>query len=149
MVERRVCTFCGDEIEPGTGRMYVKKDGVIYHFCTSKCFKNMIQLGRVPRRTTWTRYYEREKEVRMKGMPVAPEAPKARKLKKAEKPEEKAEEPEADGAEAAAEEAAEKKLDAETQEKEKKTKVKAGAAAKRPQPKKEKPKEAEPEGDKG
>ncbi len=85
MVERRVCTFCGDEIEPGTGRMYIKKDGVIYNFCSSKCFKNLVVLGRVPRRTTWTRYYEREKQVRMKGLPTtAPEAPKARKLKKAE-----------------------------------------------------------------
>jgi large subunit ribosomal protein L24e len=82
MVERRICTFCGDEIEPGTGRMYIKKDGVIFHFCTSKCFKNLVILRRVPRRTTWTRYYEREKQVRMKGAPQAPEAPKARKLKK-------------------------------------------------------------------
>jgi len=84
MVERRVCTFCGDEIEPGTGKMYIKKDGVIYHFCKSKCFKNMIDLGRVPRRTTWTSYYEREKSVRMKGLPVAPEEPKTRKVKKSE-----------------------------------------------------------------
>ena len=83
MVERRVCTFCGTEIEPGTGRMYIKKDGVVYNFCTSKCFKNMVVLGRVPRRTTWTRYYEREKEVRMKGLPVPEaEAPKAKKVKK-------------------------------------------------------------------
>lgn len=88
MVERRVCTFCGDEIEPGTGRMYIKKDGVVYHFCTSKCFKNMIVLGRVPRRTTWTRYYEREKQIRMKGGPEVTEAPKARKVKKEEKAEE-------------------------------------------------------------
>ena len=89
MVERRVCTFCGDEIEPGTGRMFIKKDGVVFHFCSSKCYKNLVQLGRVPRRTTWTRYYEREKEVRMKGAPEAP-APKARKVKKAEeKPEAK------------------------------------------------------------
>ncbi len=86
MVERRVCTFCGSEIEPGTGRMYVKKDGVVYNFCTSKCYKNMIILGRVPRRTTWTRYFEREKEIRMKGGPEAVEQQpkKARKIKKAE-----------------------------------------------------------------
>jgi large subunit ribosomal protein L24e len=85
MVERRVCTFCGEEIEPGTGRMYIKKDGVVYNFCTSKCFKNMIVLGRVPRRTTWTQYYAREKQVRMKGAPEAEApAPKARKVKKAE-----------------------------------------------------------------
>jgi len=87
MVERRVCTFCGSEIEPGTGRMYVKKDGVVYNFCTSKCFKNMVILGRVPRRTTWTRYFEREKEIRMKGGPEAVAQPKkARKLKKPEGP---------------------------------------------------------------
>jgi large subunit ribosomal protein L24e len=92
MVERRVCTFCGSEIEPGTGRMYVKKDGVVYNFCTSKCFKNMVILGRVPRRTTWTRYFEREKQIRMKGGPEAVESPKkrARKVKKAEPAEEKA-----------------------------------------------------------
>jgi len=96
MVERRVCTFCGDEIEPGTGRMYIKKDGVVYNFCSSKCFKNLVILGRVPRRTTWTRYYEREKQVRMKGLPEPEEKPKTRKVKKVvkeeAKPEEKAEE---------------------------------------------------------
>ena len=86
MVETRICTFCGSEIEPGTGRMYIKKDGVVFNFCTSKCFKNMVILGRVPRRTTWTRYYEREKEIRMKGLPVAEEAPKARKIRKSETP---------------------------------------------------------------
>lgn len=91
MVERRVCTFCGDEIEPGTGRMYIKKDGVVFNFCSSKCFKNLVVLGRVPRRTTWTRYYEREKQVRMKGLPTGePHPAKARKLKKGEeKPAEK------------------------------------------------------------
>lgn len=94
MVERRVCTFCGSEIEPGTGRMFIKKDGTVSNFCTSKCFKNLIELGRVPRRTTWTRYYEREKQIRMKGAPAPEaEAPKARKVKKGEaKPEEKKEE---------------------------------------------------------
>jgi len=92
MVERRVCTFCGNEIEPGTGRMYIKKDGVVFHFCSSKCFKNLVVLGRVPRRTTWTSHYEREKEVRMKGLPEAEtSAPKARKVRKAEaKPKEEA-----------------------------------------------------------
>ncbi|HEX9908497.1 MAG TPA: 50S ribosomal protein L24e [Thermoplasmata archaeon] len=84
MVERRVCTFCGGEIEPGTGRMYIKKDGVVFHFCTSKCFKNMIHLRRVPRRTTWTRFYEREKQVRLKGEPEAVPEKKAKKLRKGE-----------------------------------------------------------------
>lgn len=95
MVERRVCTFCGGEIEPGTGRMYIKKDGVVYNFCSSKCFKNLVELRRVPRRTTWTRYYEREKSVRMKGLPEVEEKPKARKVKKKEEPEKAADESEA------------------------------------------------------
>lgn len=90
MVERKICTFCGTEIEPGTGRMYIKKDGVVYNFCTSKCFKNLVVLGRVPRRTTWTRYYEREKEIRMKGTPTEEDTEqKAKKVRKvAAKPEE-------------------------------------------------------------
>ncbi|MGQ9588120.1 MAG: 50S ribosomal protein L24e [Thermoplasmata archaeon] len=117
MVERRVCTFCGDEIEPGTGRMYIKKDGIVYHFCTSKCFKNMIVLNRVPRRTTWTRYYEREKQVRMKGGAEEAEAPRARKVKKEEKAEgKKLEEAEKLG-ERAKSERAPKKAEAEKKEK--------------------------------
>jgi large subunit ribosomal protein L24e len=61
MVERRVCSFCGNEIEPGTGRMYVKVDGTVYNFCKNKCHKNLIELKRVPRRTSWTQPYLREK----------------------------------------------------------------------------------------
>jgi large subunit ribosomal protein L24e len=64
MVERRVCAFCGNEIEPGTGRMYVKVDGTAYNFCKNKCLKNMIELKRVPRRTTWTQPYARDKAQR-------------------------------------------------------------------------------------
>jgi large subunit ribosomal protein L24e len=82
MVERRVCTFCGHEIEPGTGRMYVRKDGVVYQFCTSKCYKNMIELKRVPRRTTWTTWHAREKETRMKVAEPEPAPKKARKVRK-------------------------------------------------------------------
>lgn len=65
MVELRVCSFCGKEIEPGTGKMYVRKDGTVLMFCTNKCSKNMIEMKRVPRTITWTRAYAREKEVRM------------------------------------------------------------------------------------
>ena len=95
MVERRVCTFCGAEIEPGTGRMYVKRDGVVYNFCSSKCFKNLVELGRVPRRTTWTRYHEREKQTRLKAAPEAPSS-KKRKVKKVKKAAKEADEEPAD-----------------------------------------------------
>jgi large subunit ribosomal protein L24e len=60
MATRRTCSFCGTEIEPGTGKMYIKKDGVVFYFCTSKCEKNMIDLKRVPRRTRWTKHYARQ-----------------------------------------------------------------------------------------
>ncbi len=51
----RTCSFCGKEIEEGTGKMYVKKDGSVYFFCSSKCEKNMIKLGRVPRKVKWVK----------------------------------------------------------------------------------------------
>ena len=59
MVERRVCTFCGTEIEPGTGKMYIKKDATVFFFCSNKCQKNMINLKRVPRRVRWTKRFEK------------------------------------------------------------------------------------------
>ncbi|HHF55736.1 MAG TPA: TRASH domain-containing protein [Thermoplasmatales archaeon] len=53
------CNFCGNEIEPGTGLMYVKKDGTIYYFCSSKCRKNMLELGRDPKKVRWTKFYRK------------------------------------------------------------------------------------------
>ncbi|HID25636.1 MAG TPA: 50S ribosomal protein L24e [Thermoplasmata archaeon] len=59
MVERRICSFCGNEIEPGTGKLYIRKDGTIYHFCSSKCQKNLLKLKRIPRKVRWSRLYSR------------------------------------------------------------------------------------------
>ncbi len=50
------CIFCGGEIEPGTGLMYVLNDGTILWFCGSKCFKN-YKLKRDPRKLKWTLKY--------------------------------------------------------------------------------------------
>ncbi len=58
MVQRRLCTFCGNEIEPGTGRMFIRRDGTVLNYCTNKCTKNHLKLGRVPRRVRWTRHYD-------------------------------------------------------------------------------------------
>ena len=66
MAETRVCSFCGATIEPGTGKMFVKKDGTILNFCTNKCYKNMIELKRVPRTTAWTAKFAVEKDARIK-----------------------------------------------------------------------------------
>ncbi|GAB6880341.1 50S ribosomal protein L24e [Halorubrum gandharaense] len=53
MVERRTCDFSGEDIEPGTGTMFVKKDGSILHFVDSKAEKNYF-LGREARDLEWT-----------------------------------------------------------------------------------------------
>ncbi len=66
MPRTRICSFCGKEIEPGTGKMYVKKDGTVLTFCSSKCEKNMIKLNRKPRKVEWTKDYRKEKELRVK-----------------------------------------------------------------------------------
>jgi len=52
------CTFCGEVLERGTGKMYVLKDGTIYYFCSMKCEKNQIKLGRKAIRTRWTKRFQ-------------------------------------------------------------------------------------------
>ena len=56
------CTFCGDEIRLGTGKMLVLKDGKIQYFCAMKCEKNLHKLGRKARTTTWTRAHAVQKQ---------------------------------------------------------------------------------------
>lgn len=65
MVEQHLCSFCGEQIEPGTGKMYVRKDGTTLLYCTNKCYKNMIELKRVPRNVTWTKAYATKKSITM------------------------------------------------------------------------------------
>ena len=53
MVRTRECDFCGDEIEAGTGTMFVRVDGSTEHFCSSKC-EHAADLGREARNLGWT-----------------------------------------------------------------------------------------------
>jgi large subunit ribosomal protein L24e len=55
MVVKRTCSFCAGEIEPGTGMMFIKRDGAVFHFCSSSCRKQQLHLGRVGHRLKWTR----------------------------------------------------------------------------------------------
>jgi large subunit ribosomal protein L24e len=48
------CSFCNKEIKRGTGKMFVRNDGRIYHFCTHKCEKNLLKLKRKPVKFKWT-----------------------------------------------------------------------------------------------
>ena len=48
------CSFCDNPLARGTGLMYVKKDGTVFYFCSSKCRKNTLKLKREGRRQKWT-----------------------------------------------------------------------------------------------
>jgi large subunit ribosomal protein L24e len=58
VVVKRQCSFCAREIEPGTGTMFIKRDGTVFHFCSSSCRKQQLILGRVGHRFKWTRAHE-------------------------------------------------------------------------------------------
>lgn len=51
------CSFCGNEIEQGTGKIYVQIDGKILNFCSMKCEKNKLKLNRKARKQKWTKKY--------------------------------------------------------------------------------------------
>jgi len=61
MVVKRQCSFCASEIEPGTGSMFVKRDGTIFHFCSGSCRKQQLELGRVGHHFKWTRAHALKK----------------------------------------------------------------------------------------
>lgn len=56
------CSFCGNDFPAGTGMMYVKNDGSILWFCSSKCRKNALKLKRDSRKLKWTVYYGKEEK---------------------------------------------------------------------------------------
>ncbi len=59
------CSFCGCDIEKGTGKTKYMKDGKVVNLCSMKCEKNMFKLGRVARETPWTAEYRAAKQVRL------------------------------------------------------------------------------------
>ena len=48
------CSFCKEEITPGTGKIFAMNDGKILRFCSNKCEKNHFKLGRKARFLKWT-----------------------------------------------------------------------------------------------
>jgi large subunit ribosomal protein L24e len=54
MVQERTCDYSGQEIEPGTGTMFVKNDGTVLWFADAKCEKNYF-MGREARDLEWVR----------------------------------------------------------------------------------------------
>jgi len=55
------CSFCGSIIPKGLGLIYVKSDGSILYFCSSKCKKSMLKLRRKPHKVRWVRKLHKSK----------------------------------------------------------------------------------------
>ena len=63
MVSTRTCDFSGEDIEPGTGIMYVRNDGTVLHFKDRKAEKNYF-MGREARDLEWTQAGRAAKDTR-------------------------------------------------------------------------------------
>lgn len=48
------CSFCGNKLPEGRGKMFVLKSGQVRYFCNSKCQKNWKK-GREGKNTEWTK----------------------------------------------------------------------------------------------
>jgi ribosomal protein L24E len=59
------CSFCGQAIATGTGKLFIRKDAKMIWLCGNKCEKNMNKLSRKARETGWTEDYRLEKKARM------------------------------------------------------------------------------------
>ena len=64
MPKPRRCSFCGREFPSGTGIMHVRNDGSLLWFCSNKCRKSSIKMGRDARKLRWTKYYGKEEKGR-------------------------------------------------------------------------------------
>jgi large subunit ribosomal protein L24e len=51
------CSFCGVDLKKGSGKMFVKDNGAVLYFCSSKCEKNSLKLGRDARKLKWTKFF--------------------------------------------------------------------------------------------
>jgi len=47
------CSYCNRPIPRGTGKIFVRKTGKVIYLCSSKCDKNMNQLGRKQSKMKW------------------------------------------------------------------------------------------------
>jgi large subunit ribosomal protein L24e len=54
VIQSKKCSFCGREVKPGRGIMFVRNAGTVLWFCSSKCRKNMLSLRRNPKKLKWT-----------------------------------------------------------------------------------------------
>ena len=55
------CSFCNENIERGTGFIYVLTEGKVLDFCSRKCEKYMLKFKRKAIHTKWTEVYDNKK----------------------------------------------------------------------------------------
>lgn len=53
------CSYTRKTIEPGTGKMFVRKDGTVLWFINNKAQKSFLKLGRDARELKWTKAYQK------------------------------------------------------------------------------------------
>jgi large subunit ribosomal protein L24e len=58
------CIFCGKEGEDFYGTYLIKNDGTMNYYCSSKCNKNHLKLGRDKRKLKWTNAFYESREKR-------------------------------------------------------------------------------------
>ena len=57
------CAYCSAEIKKGTGTMFVYNTGLIKYYCSSRCFKNDVQMKRkFNKKETKERKHETQKQ---------------------------------------------------------------------------------------
>lgn len=58
------CVFCGKEYDDFTGTYLIKNDGTMNFYCSLKCRKNHLKLGRDRRKLKWTNAFYESREKR-------------------------------------------------------------------------------------
>jgi large subunit ribosomal protein L24e len=60
--EMTKCVFCGKDEKEFKGVHYLKNDGSVNYFCTTKCQKNALKLKRDKRKIRWTEAFHIKRE---------------------------------------------------------------------------------------
>ena len=84
------CAFCGNQVEKGTGKLFIYNSGKADSFCSNKCEQNLLVLKRKPLKIRWTEAYRKEHKKDQKEAPKAEEKP-VEKVKEKPQPEVKEE----------------------------------------------------------
>ncbi|PIN89011.1 50S ribosomal protein L24e [Candidatus Pacearchaeota archaeon CG10_big_fil_rev_8_21_14_0_10_34_76] len=76
------CVFCGKDNEDFKGVFLMKNDGSVNYYCSSKCRKNNLKLGRDKRKIKWTESFRLVKDRRLEKEKERVEKARTRKAEK-------------------------------------------------------------------